>query len=285
MSTTRYQTRSRMGEVPSEQTTPVTKAAPLPRANSESSLSTVYTLPGGGTTRMLSPAYSVNTPTRLYSDMVLARNPSMLGAFEATPIGTNEHIGPAVVHSESEPSSDERSVGSCDDQPKEWTTVQRKRRTRSPLREVSQERQRTSGMNQEQVNLVRIAESELTEHDSKIIDARNRNLNLTRESNESRGEGTSRDKGKAPDPRNWGNVGLEEEEVDLDAQRAALAPFRLARELEETEHNEQQEAHKPPEEALEDDNLFSDPREEAGYVSRTRADMKLASRNWRRDWP
>ena len=40
-------------------------------------------------------------------------------------------------------------------------------------------------------------------------------------SESSKGEGPSNDKGKAIDPRNWGNVQLPEEEMDLNLQRAA----------------------------------------------------------------
>ncbi|KAG1859068.1 hypothetical protein C8R48DRAFT_834653 [Suillus tomentosus] len=94
MSTTRYQTRSRARHAPNDQSTPNAKAAMLPRANSESSLSTVSAPPGEATPRAPSPAYSVDTPIRLYSDVVLARIPSMPGALEATPIGAVKPTGP-----------------------------------------------------------------------------------------------------------------------------------------------------------------------------------------------
>jgi hypothetical protein len=84
--------------------------------------------------------------------------------------------------------------------------------------EKPEERQCTSELSQEQDNLVKLAERRLTDADCEIIEARKRNLNLTRESIEPRGEGPSQDKGKAPDPRNWGNAALADEEVDLDAQ-------------------------------------------------------------------
>ncbi|KAG1719770.1 uncharacterized protein EDB91DRAFT_1179744 [Suillus paluster] len=42
---------------------------------------------------------------------------------------------------------------------------------------------------------------------------------------ESPGEGPS--KGKGPDPRNWGAMNLEEGELDMEAQRAALESYKL----------------------------------------------------------
>jgi hypothetical protein len=88
-------------------------------------------------------------------------------------------------------------------------------------------------LSQEQDSLVRLAERELTNADRKRIEAQKRTLNLSRESSTlSKEEGTSRDKGKAPDPTNWGNLELDDGEADLDAQRAALESFHLARDLE-----------------------------------------------------
>ncbi|KAG2098446.1 uncharacterized protein F5147DRAFT_815981 [Suillus discolor] len=250
MSTTRYRTQSRARQAPNDQSTLNAKTALLPRANSESSLSTISAPPGEATPQAPSPAYSVDTPIRLYSDVVLTRIPSMPGALEATPIGALKPSGPKPrksalaradtietsvnsevsreeykrprvtfdLHDESDLTSSEKSTESGDDQPSEWTNIQGKHGKRVPSHEASEERRASSELSQEQENLVKLAENELTENNR---------------------EGTSRDKGKAPDPRNWGDVELEDGEVDLDAQRAALETFRLAREYEEAEREEQ----------------------------------------------
>jgi hypothetical protein len=166
MSTQPYQTRSRARLVPTDHSTPVHKAAGLPRANSESSLSTISTPPGEITPRAVSPASSVNTPIRLYSDVVLVRIPSMPGGLEATPEGYGgkaepkakpkdsaradtvettpgnvdvniENIKPKVtfdLHGESDPSSSEETDGAGDDQSREWTSVKRTRGRKIPSR-------------------------------------------------------------------------------------------------------------------------------------------------------
>jgi hypothetical protein len=97
-------------------------------------------------------------------------------------------------------------------------------------------------LSQEQDNLVRLAEKELTKEDRKRIEVRNHTLNLSREgSTLSKGEGPSRDKGKEPDPANWGNLELDDGEVDLDTQRAALESFHLAQDREAANRDEQSE--------------------------------------------
>ncbi|KIK43568.1 hypothetical protein CY34DRAFT_81548, partial [Suillus luteus UH-Slu-Lm8-n1] len=139
-----------------------------------------------------------------------------------------ENIKPKVtfdLHEESDLSSSEETDGAGDDQSREWTNVKRTRGRKIPSREDSESRA-TSELSQEQDNLVRLAERKLTNDDRKKIKARERTLNLSRGSSTlSREEGPSRDKGKAPDPANWGNLELEDGEADLDAQRAALESF------------------------------------------------------------
>ncbi|KAG2098402.1 uncharacterized protein F5147DRAFT_815844 [Suillus discolor] len=307
MSTTRYRTQSRARQAPNDQSTLNAKAAALPRTNSESSLSTISAPPGEAMPRVSSPAYSVDTPIRLYSDVVLTCIPSMPGALEATLIGALKPSGPKPrklalaradtvetsvnsevsreeykrprvtfdLHDESDLTSSEKSAESGDEQPSKWTNIQGKRGKRVLSHEASEERQAPSELSQEQENLVKLAENELTENDHKKIEARQRTLNLNRESTESRGEGTSRDKGKAPDPRNWGDVELEDGEVDLDAQRVALETFRLAREYEEAECEEQQEVLRSLDESREDDSLILAPRDKGEYVPHARAESAV----------
>ncbi|KAG2343165.1 hypothetical protein BDR05DRAFT_948279 [Suillus weaverae] len=205
--------------------------------------------------RVSSSVYSVDTPIRLYGDVVLVHIPSMPGALEATLTGTSNPKSPAFVeqdfgettrgsevvspnenrkpkvtfdlHDESNLLS-EGPTKPGNNQTSKWTTVQRKCGRKSPSHEVSEERSWTSDLTQEQADLVELGKKELTENDRKKIEASKCNLNLTRESTESQGEDPSRDKGKVPDPRNWGDLDLEDEEVNLDTQWAALVSFRLA---------------------------------------------------------
>jgi len=46
-------------------------------------------------------------------------------------------------------------------------------------------------------------------------------------------EGPSQPKGKSIDPRNWGNVNLEESEIDIEAQREALSMWAKGAQREE----------------------------------------------------
>jgi len=88
-------------------------------------------------------------------------------------------------------------------------------------------------LSQEQENLVKLAETQLSKTDRKKIEARERVLNLRKtraESAEPRAGGPSKDKGKAPDPKDWGGIDLQDEELDLEAQREAFESYRLARE-------------------------------------------------------
>ncbi|KAG1761612.1 hypothetical protein EDD22DRAFT_755012, partial [Suillus occidentalis] len=109
-------------------------------------------------------------------------------------------------------------------------------------------------LSQEQDHLVKLAENKLTDSDRKRIAARQRTLNYSRESTMSKEEGPSKDKGKAPDPANWGTLDLEDGEVDLDAQRAALESFRLAREREDTDLEEQREVSRSLDETRDESN-------------------------------
>jgi len=72
---------------------------------------------------------------------------------------------------------------------------------------------------------VAVAEEQLTAAQRNNIEQRYRhvaNKQLTPASPAPRGEGPPKSKGKGVDSINWGNLGLSEEEQDLEAQQAAL---------------------------------------------------------------
>ena len=128
--------------------------------------------------------------------------------------------------------SSEQSFETGDSQPERWTTVQRKCPGRRAPRENSGGRHATSNLSQEQENLVKLAETQLSKTDRKKIEARECVLNLRKtraKSAEPRG-GPSKDKGKAPDPKDWGGIDLQDEELDLEAQREAFESYHIARE-------------------------------------------------------
>jgi hypothetical protein len=113
----------------------------------------------------------------------------------------------------SDDSSSERSFETGESQPERWTTVQRKRPGKKAPRETSKERYATSDLSQEQENLVKLAETQLSKTDRRKIEARERVLNLRKtraNSAEPRTGGPSKEKGKAPDPKDWGGIDLSE---------------------------------------------------------------------------
>ena len=112
-------------------------------------------------------------------------------------------------------------------------------------RENSGERYATSDLSQEQENLVKLAETQLSKTDHKKIEARECVLNLRKtraDSAEPRAGEPSKDKGKAPDPKDWGGIDLQDEELDLKAQREAFESYCLARE-QASDLQEQQSEH------------------------------------------
>ncbi|KAG5633532.1 hypothetical protein H0H81_007069, partial [Sphagnurus paluster] len=83
---------------------------------------------------------------------------------------------------------------------------------------------------------------------------------------------TSRDKGKGIDPRNWGAIALEEEEVQPDVQRATLNEFNARRDLEamreQNAEYEEPEASEGDQSQGEGDNIPLPEDDEAPPVSR-----------------
>ncbi|KAG2118348.1 hypothetical protein BD769DRAFT_1390686 [Suillus cothurnatus] len=202
MSSTHYRTWSHAHQVPDSHSIPISRAARLPHTNSALEATLI------GANRTISepadPAPKKMSTIRIPED--------------GEGVSQDKNRKPKVtfdLHTESDLLTNEGSNESGDDQSREWTTVQRKRSWSSPS-------------HNEQANLVKLAEKELMKKDCQILEARKHNLNLTRERLMSREEGPSKNKGKAPDPRNWGDAGVEDDEIDLDTQRAALESFRLA---------------------------------------------------------
>jgi len=73
---------------------------------------------------------------------------------------------------------------------------------------------------------------QLTDTQKELIARRNKQVqiapgNTTRESTRTPEAGTSKNKGKNIDPREWGNLNLDEDEINVQAQKAALESYNL----------------------------------------------------------
>ncbi|KAG6886989.1 hypothetical protein C0995_001484 [Termitomyces sp. Mi166 len=75
-------------------------------------------------------------------------------------------------------------------------------------------------LTREQSEAVELAGNRMTEAQRELVDTRYRNLNIQTGTGES--EVPGRDKGKGPDPCNWGDANLTGDELDPDVQRQIL---------------------------------------------------------------
>ena len=120
--------------------------------------------------------------------------------------------------------SNERTSAPRDSEDGQWTTVRRRRaRSLSSLgaREMNQPgNYERRNLTKEQVQVVQTATNELTDAQMKNYQRRYKVMN--NDYSPSRGEGPSEPKGKGIDPREWGNVSIDSDEYDVDAQKAAF---------------------------------------------------------------
>ncbi|KAF9245453.1 hypothetical protein BU15DRAFT_59030 [Melanogaster broomeanus] len=213
----------------------------------EVSINSVLTSPPGSVVSEPTSAKSVRTTTRSYSDVVRARSPSAPSeteevSFDLLKSGQNveseiSSTPPVSVYSESNKeitspglgeesskalsgksnASDETStVVDGDDRP--WIEVRRKT-SRGKL---------TSA----QAKAVDAAAKTLTPEEKLRIEKRAAAMKippLRIRSNSDSVRLGSKTKGKGIDPEEWGNIHLESEEIDIDAQRAALKSWNEAR--------------------------------------------------------
>ena len=102
----------------------------------------------------------------------------------------------------------------------QWTTVQCKRTRKGSL-------QNKKSLTAEQNQTVKVAAEGLTKEQQQQILRRQEKVHPRRGSSvSSRGEGPSKPKGKGIDPREWGNVDIDPESLDVNAQLAALKTFK-----------------------------------------------------------
>jgi hypothetical protein len=130
-----------------------------------------------------------------------------------------------VVHDEENATLSEPSGSDHDDNPNEWTTVQRKHRSKK--HRTSKERFGHRDVSAAVDSVIVEAEKSLTTAQKEIIALRQKKVNVNPPDElVPREEGHSGSKGKGIDPRNWGNVQLDEDEANVEAQQAALDSFR-----------------------------------------------------------
>ena len=183
-------------------------------------------------------AEAANT-VRLYSDAVASRPPSPRRERPVVPINAPT-VGPARLNLPDLSEVDSYPEGSLDDREIEkdgpgknvetpdkpeyarWTRVQHKR-----ARSDSSLLNKTKSLTSEQRNVVKKAAENLTKEQKQKFQKRHANVRPRRDSSvSSRGEGPSKPKGKGIDPREWGNVNISNESLDLGAQAAALNSFK-----------------------------------------------------------
>ena len=186
----------------------------------------------------------------LYSDVVAARPPSPLKETPSNAVASTV-VGPDNVGVPSQSKSDEAvsrlrdkdnnvhytSSNASDEgglpqgpEDQQWTIIERRRArspgsrkkdSENPLKTVS-----SGVLTQDQTRTIDYAIGRLTQAEKHAIAQRQKNLNTHRgTSPSSRGEGNSNAKGKTIDPREWGDVNISRESLDIEAQTAALRSF------------------------------------------------------------
>jgi hypothetical protein len=112
-----------------------------------------------------------------------------------------------------------------------WQTVQRRRARSLDSAELASDKRGKRGKNYtltaEQNQAVESAAQALTAEQHEHISRRTKAVkNQRKKSTDSRGEGPSRNKGKGRDPREWGNINLDEAEMNMELQQAALESYK-----------------------------------------------------------
>ena len=178
-----------------------------------------------------------DSPQALYSDVVASRPPSPRRETEAqvAPSMISHPIGRELVQSlvpginNSPASSEEDEPPIVKEKISEWTTVNR-RRARSLGSAANDSRPLEKGgltsnreLTEEQSQAVRAATTNMTTPQRDVLHRRQKKVHMQQRSpTPSRKEGTSRQKGLGIDPREWGNVNISRESLDLEAQATAL---------------------------------------------------------------
>ncbi|KAG2140088.1 hypothetical protein DEU56DRAFT_798567 [Suillus clintonianus] len=201
-------------------------------------------------------------PVRSYSDVVRASSPardhqvgqeSNISLDAVTGIALDDDVN-VLDHKTREyttfETASERSEVTSDNDDgdsRPWTTVDKKGRRKHKPKGKAPER--PQDLSSEQRAAVETARKRLTSKERELCARREESLSRREETTttpglEIRGAGPS--KGKGMDPRNWGAL-VEEEEINLEEQRAALESYRKAKDIaNESEENSDQEEQEEP---------------------------------------
>jgi len=128
-------------------------------------------------------------------------------------------------------------MGSDSDNDGQWTQVRQREHRKKPT--LAAPTGAENKLSPGHTKIVQEAEQRLTTPQRETIEKRSHAVGIPHsfrfgrpcdDDDVSRGEGPSKGKGKGPDPGNWGNIDLSDEDIDLDAQRAALETWKTVRE-------------------------------------------------------
>ena len=185
----------------------------------------------------LDPDAGATVTVRSYSDVVASRPPSPRREIPVQPVRSaalgpsgaeildhpfdGGHVDNTSSYNNNSYNSSEEIVETPDKEDSHWTTVVPCKRACSHG-SLGNKRPLTT----EQAQMVRLATENLTQEQMHHLQRRQEKVRPRRGSSvSSRGEGPSKPKGKGIDPREWGNVNISRESLDIEAQAAALRSF------------------------------------------------------------
>ena len=185
--------------------------------------------------------------TALYSDVVVSRPPSpqketssvtavhsverpdaeRLSVSQLRLEDTAHTYGSWNIEIVGQYTSSEETISPQDQGDTQWTMVKHRRAcSLGSIERVNKTHSKNHGIDKltlEQTQAIEKVTSILTEDQKRTLEKRKRNLTHKRQqSSSSWGEGPSKQKGKGIDPREWGNLNISQESLDIGAQAAAL---------------------------------------------------------------
>ena len=190
-----------------------------------------------------SPVQNTDSATALYSDVVASRPPPHRREKDTEPIEArgveDECLESDVPVADNTLSIMNDNNSSYENVPRErdennspWTTViHRHRRARSlssldgPRTHNNEASITRRGLTKEQVYVVDTATHNVSIQQKEVLKRRHDKVNSPQSPAYSNGEGPLRNKGKGIDPREWGNVNISQESLNVGAQVAALESY------------------------------------------------------------
>ena len=155
---------------------------------------------------------NAETPVRLYSDVAASRAASPMGENYRDPIKDTETRASDAIKPVTDANDNTSSESEDGNSP--WTTVKRGRaRSLDSIKESIKNKK-----------LIYLKPDALTKEQKQQVEQRQ--AKITMESDTEKEPGPSRKKGKATDPREWGNAGIDLEELDPETQAALIDAYK-----------------------------------------------------------